>query len=313
MKTYQQNQLTMFQSVLRFFAEAGAPLAAIKRINVGRLQLAEVVDRIGAAAQAQDHGTTGITEERKALKAAAAQRGEVMRLLVVALTDDAALRGELKQPLSKKGLGKDAELLAYLRRVLAAVATLGPEELVEAGYDAQVHAGLQADIQRLAETQGAARQVTTGTSSATDALEGLIDEATAVLTEQLDPLVAAQRLTRPELVAQYEAARRIVKTAARRTAEYRGVAQFRKPTLVYDRREAGLPQPTLGNRSGKGLTLRYYTAMTSTAAPAPGQGVVVKHKTDQQLADYSKLGAEDAPYLLVVLEQVDGEGRWVVR
>ncbi|GAB3835910.1 hypothetical protein GCM10028821_33390 [Hymenobacter jeollabukensis] len=303
----------MFRTVLGFFEQAGGPLLTVKRIEAGRASLAGVMARLEAAAAAQDHSTTGLTLDRKALKARAGQRAEVLRLLVLALTDDAGLRGELKLPLSKKQLGKDVELLAYLRKIDGAVGTLKPADLAEAGYEEQVRTDLRADIQALTDTQGAARQVETGTSTATGTLEALIDEATRVLDEQLDPLVTAQQLKHPELVTQYEAARRIVKTAARRKAEYRGVARYGKPVLVYDRREAGVPQPTLGNRSGKGLTLRYYTAMTSTAAPAPGQGVVVKHKTDQQLADYSGLGAAEAPYLLVVLEQVDGEGRWVVR
>lgn len=313
MNTKQQNQLAMYQTVLRFLEEAGAPLVAVKRIEAGRQQLAGVVARIGASSEAQDRDTTGITGDRTALKAAAAQKAEVLRLLVLALTDDAALRGELKTPLSKKLLGKDAELLAYLRKIEGAVDTLDKNDLEDAGYDEAVRLSLQQDLKQLTDTQGAARQVTTGSSTATDTLEGLFGEATEVLEEKLDPLVAAQQLKHPELVAQYEAARRIVKTAARRKAEYRGVAQYGKPALVFDRRDAAVPQPTLGNRSGRGLTLRYYTASSPTAAPAAGQGVVVKHKTDQQLADYSRLGEVDAPYLLVVLEQVDGEGRWVVR
>lgn len=303
----------MYQTVLGFFEGAGAPLVAVKRIAAGRQQLAGVVQRIGASSEAQDRDTTEITGDRTALKAAAGQKAEVLRLLVLALTDDAALRGELKQPLSKVVKGKDAELLAYLRKIEGAVGGLKPADLADAGYDEQVRLGLQQDIRQLTSTQGAARQVTTGSSTATDTLETLFGEAAGVLAEQLDPLVSAQQLKHPELVAQYEAARRIVKTAARRKAEYRGVAQYGKPALVFDRRDAGLPQPTLGNRSGRGLTLRYYTAASPTAMPTAGQGVVVKHKTDQLLADYDKLGAADAPYLLVLVEQVDGEGRWVVR
>jgi len=39
----------------------------------------------------------------------------------------------------------------------------------------------------------------------------------------------------------------------------------------------------------------------------------VKHKTDVHLDSYAKLNADpDAPYLLVLLEGVDGEGRWLV-
>jgi hypothetical protein len=125
--------------------------------------------------------------------------------------------------------------------------------------------------------------------------------------------VKAQQLAQPELVLQYEAVRRIVRTAARRVPEYRGATLPGKPALVYDRREAGVVAPMLGNRSGRGLTLRYYTAATPAALPEAGQGLAVKNKAEVHLPDYSKLGAADAPYLLVVQEQLDGEGRWVVR
>ncbi|MCR5886584.1 hypothetical protein LRS06_02105 [Hymenobacter sp. J193] len=313
MKTYQQNQLTMYGAVLRFLAEDGAALAAIKRIGAGRVALAAVVTRLQTAAAAQDQNTTEITQDRRQVKAEAAGKAEALRLLVVALTPDAALRGELKQPLSKTLAGKDAELLRYLRRIDEAVGTLAATDLTDAGYDPKVRTALQADIKTLTDTQGEARQVITGASTATDTLETLLEEAKAVLDEQLDPLVLAQRLKHPELVAQYEAVRRLVKTAARRTPQYRGVAHYNQPVLVFDRRTAGLTSLTLGNRSGKGIALRYYTAAEPTARPAEGQGLLVKHKTDVHLSDYGPLGDAEAPYLLVLLEQVDGEGRWVVR
>jgi len=313
MTTKQQNQVTMYEAVLRFFSEAGAPLVNIKRIGAGRDTLAALVARIAAVEKAQDHSTTGITRARKDVKAEAAQKAEILRLLITTLSSDAALLGNLSAPLSRVVKGKDAELLSYLRKIDQAVNTLAAQDLADAGYDPAVRTTLQADIKELDDTQGAARQLETSTSTATGQLEQLFAEANTVLDKTLDPLVSAQQLAQPALVTQYEAVRRVVRTAATRGAEYRGVARYGKPTLVYDRRDTGLPQPTLGNRSGKGLTLRYYTALTSTAAPAPGQGVVVKHRTDRQLADYSQLGVEEAPYLLVLLEQVDGEGRWVVR
>lgn len=124
--------------------------------------------------------------------------------------------------------------------------------------------------------------------------------ANELLETQPDPFVKAQQLARPELVLQYEAVRRLVRTAASRAAEYRGATLPGKPPLVYDRREAGVAAPMLGNRSGRGLTLRYHTAATLTALPEAGQGLAVKNKVELHLPDYSKLGAEDAPYLLVV-------------
>ncbi|MBD2716281.1 hypothetical protein KBK19_14675 [Microvirga sp. STR05] len=313
MNTKQQNQVTMYAAVLRFFEEAGAPLVAIKRIAAGRETLAGLVDRIGVASEAQEHTTTGVTRDREVVKAEAAQKAEILRLLVVALTTDAALRGELKTPLSRMLKAKDAELLRYLKKVDDAVDTIEKTELTDAGYDPQVRQTLQTDLAELLATQGAARQIETGTKVATETLPLLLEQATTVLETQLDPFVKAQQLARPELVAQYEVARRIVRTAARRGTEYRGATVPGRPVLVYDRREAGVVAPMLGNRSGKGLTLRYYTAAAATDLPGKEQGLAVKNRAEVHLPDYSKLGPEDAPYLLVVQEQLDGEGRWVVR
>jgi hypothetical protein len=269
------------------------------------------------AADAQDRPTTGVSRSRETVKAEAAEKAEVLRLLVVALTEDPTQRAALKTPLSKRLNGKDADFLTYAADVANAVGTLKPADLKDAGYDPAVLATLRADVAELTDTQGAARQIQAGTTTATDQLADLLKQASAVLDDTLDPLVGAQALAQPALVAQYNEVRRTQHTAARRRPRYRpryrGVAGPGAPVLVFDRREAGLPAPTLGNRSGKGVQLRFYTAAAPTAHPAAGQGVVVKHKTDVHLDSYAKLNADpDAPFLLVLLEGVDGEGRWLV-
>ena len=313
MQTAQQNKVTMLQTVLRFLAEAGQALAAIKRIGAGRDALAAVVVRLLAVATNQEQPTTGVTRTREMAKAEAAEKAEVLRLFVIALSDDPTRRAALKEPLSKRLKGKDADFLAYLAAIAAGVATLKPADLKDAGYDPAVLAILNADRAELADTQGAARQIEIGTSAATDELPALLAAADAVLAEQLDPLVRAQALAQPALVAEYDKARRILKTTARRRPRYRGLVPAGTVGLVLDRRAAGLPDPTLGNRSGRGRVLRFYTAATATARPLPEQGVLVKHRTDLHLTDYARLGPDaDAPYLLVVLEGVDGEGHFVV-
>lgn len=313
MDTKQQNKVTMLQTVLRFLDEGGQPLLAIKRIAAGREALAAVAAQVLAVAKTQEQPTTGVTRTRETVKKEAAERAEVLRLFVVALTDDPTRRAALKQTVGKRLQGKDAEYLAYLAAIAEGIATLQPADLADAGYDPKVLLALAADRAELEKTQGAARQIEIGTSAATDELPGLLQAADAVLAQQLDPLVRAQALAQPALVAEYDKARRILKTAARRRPRYRGLLPAGTVGLVFDRRTAGLPDPTLGNRSGRGRVLRFYTAATPTARPLPGQGVPVKHRTDLHLADYARLGPDaDAPYLLVVLEGVDGEGHFVV-
>ena len=303
----------MLQAVLRFLTEAGAPLAAIKRIGMGRDALADTVAAVQAAAASQAVPTTGVTRSREAVKAETADKAEVLRLLVQVLSPDATQRAALKEPLSKLLRGKDADFVAYAQAVADAVATLPPADLTDAGYNPAVLKTLQADLAELTATQGESRQIQAGTEVATEQLTQLLKQATDVLDTQLDPLVRAQVLAQPVLVAEFEVVRRLQHTAAQRRSRYRGVAAPGTAVLVYDRREAALPDPTLGNRSGKGQVLRFYTAATATARPAEGQGVLVKHKTDVHLESYAKLGPDpDAPFLLVALEGVDGAGAWLV-
>ena len=314
METYQQNKLTMLQAVGLYLENGGASLAAIKRIGAGAKALADVVGRIEEAATKQATPSSGSTRSREEVKAEAGAKAEALRQLIVALSADATLLASVKTPVSKHLTGKDADLLRYLSTIAAGVGTLDPKALADSGYDADVLKTLEADIALLTDTQGATRQIQIGTSGATDALPGLFAEADLVFEKQLDPLVRAQKLAQPEAVKEYDKARRIIHTAARRRPRFGGTVVPGAVALALDRQAAGLPDPILTNRSGKGRELRYYTAATATARPAPNQGVLVKNRAEVHLDTYAKLGPDpDAPYLLVVLEGADGEGHWGVK
>ncbi len=316
METNQQNKLTMLQTVVLFFEDLGKKLAAIKRIGAGRDALAKVVGKLETAAGAQDAPTTGVTRDREAVKKEAAAKAEALRQFVLGVSTDATVRAKLQTAVSRHLHEKDAELLRYFQTIAESIGTLPADDLdpAETGYDAKLLKTLTGDIALLTDTRGAARQIELGTETATADIETLLAEADAVLANTLDRLVKAQKLALPTEVAEYEKARRIVHTATRRRPRYAGTVAAGAAALVYDRRTAGRPDPTLTNRSGRGRTLRYYTAATATAQPAAGQGVMVKNRTEVHLTDYAKLGPDpDAPFLLVVLEGVDGEGHWGVK
>jgi len=314
MDTKQDNKVTMLQTVLLFLAGAGKKLADIARIGKGRDALEGLVGQIVQVGKAQNKPTTGVTLTREEVKAEAAKKGEVLRLLSVTLTEDDTLQAELKTPVSKMEQGKDDDYVKYLQAIAAAIGTLEAKDLTESGYDAKVLTGLNTDIKALTDTAGAARQIQLGTTAATDELPELFGQVDVLLEKTLDPLVKAQKLSLAEEVAGYEKARRIIHTAARKRARFSGTVAPGAVVLVYDRHTAGVVDPTLGNRSGRGRALRFYTADSPTARPLPGQGVLVKHKTDLHLESYARLGPDaEAPYLLAVLEGIDGEGRYVVQ
>ena len=314
METYQQNKLTMLQAVGLYLADGGASLAAIKRIGAGAKALAGVVARLEAAADKQGTTTTGATRSREEVKAEATVKAEVLRQLLVALSPDATLLASLQTAVGSHRHDKDADLLRYLTAIAEGVGTLDAKDLAESGYDPAVLAALQGDIKVLTDTQGASRQIQIGTAGATESLTELFAEADLVFDKQLDPLVRAQHLAQRDAVKGYDKARRILHTAARRRPRFGGTVAPGAVALALDRAAAGLTDPILTNRSGKGRVLRYYTAATATTKPAPGQGVLVKNRTEVHLDTYAKLGPDpDAPYLLVVLEGADGEGHWGVK
>ena len=200
MENYQQNKLTMLQTLGLYLAEGGASLAAIKRIGMGATALAGVVSRIETAVRNQATPTAGATRSREDVKAEAGAKAEVLRQLIVALSPDATLLARVKEAVSKHLHDKDADLLRYLAAIAEGVGTLAKKDLEESGYDAGVLTTLQADLKLLTDTQGATRQIQIGTSGATEALPALFAEADAVLDKQLDPLVRAQKLAQPEAV-----------------------------------------------------------------------------------------------------------------
>ncbi len=316
METIQENKLTMLQTVLLFFQDLGQELLLIGRIAKGRDALADVVGRIKTATTNQGKPTTGVTTTREDTEKEAALKAEALRQFLLGVSTDPTLRAALAKAVSYYLTQKDADLLRYFQVIADGVGTLPPADLdpKETGYDPKLLATLTADVAKLTDTRGAARQIELGTETATAAIETLLAEADGVLAATLDPLVKAQKLALPTEVAKYNKARRIIHTAARRRPRFSGLVAAGAVALVYDRRVAGLPDPTLTNKSGRGRTLRYYTAHSPDARPLPGQGVVVKNRAEVHLTDYAKLGLDpDAPYLLVVLEGVDGEGHWGVK
>ena len=85
------------------------------------------------------------------------------------------------------------------------------------------------------------------------------------------------------------------------------------PLLVYDRQRTAAPSFTLGNRSGRDISLLYYTSTTPDGKPEPGKGQLVKNRETHHLENYEKLGGPDARYLLVQQLELAGEGEFYVQ
>lgn len=308
----------MYQTVIRFFAGQGVPLAAIKLIGLKRDELAAIVTTIEKLTGQQGQTTTGVTGARQALKESVVDTADSLRLLVRALTTDDQLRGQLKTTVAKKLKGDDAQYVAYLKLIGASIGELDPKLLDDAGYDAAVLTPVTEAIGKLTDTTGATRDIRIETTAATEDLDTWFKQATQVLEADhgLDALVHAQKANpaRAELVTRYDEARAIIGTAGqRRRPTYKGVTHYGSPLLVFDRQTTHAPSFTLGNRSGRGISLLYYTAATPDGKPDAGKGQLVKNRETHHLENYDKLGGPDARYLLVQQLELAGEGEFYVQ
>src|SRR4051812_2541512 len=92
MTTEEQDRLTMYQAVIRFFLGLGAGLAAIKLIGAKRDALEVIVNAIVQLTTQQTQTTTGVTLSRAELKESVVVGADSLRLTVRALTTDAQLK-----------------------------------------------------------------------------------------------------------------------------------------------------------------------------------------------------------------------------
>jgi hypothetical protein len=312
MRTEEKNRLTMYQTTATFLAGLGLELQQVPLIKKQFGILTGLIADIVATEARQKQSTVVLTRDRETVKKEATAKGEVLRQQVLSISEDAEVCGNLKQPVSQVLVGDDSDFLAYLRVIEKAGEGLTAAEKTEVTYDTAAHTTLLTDLGELTDTQGAVRQVQIGTSTATAELDPLFERATTLLEQRLDRAVHGQGLLLPKLVEEYEKARRIMHTAAKKALVFKGeVAEV--PVLVYDRRTVGVPAPTLQNRSRKGHTLLFYTADGPTDRPLPGEGLKLKNGAEAHLDSYARLGTADGPYLLVLQLEVTAAGQWRVR
>ena len=309
----QKNHRKMYGNVLAWFATPGAALLKIKLVNTLVGQVTTDVAGLDAQAKLQVDPTTGVTRSRTDVKKEAAEKAEVLRGLVLALSTDNVLTAALAKPVSSALHGADATLLAYCQKIADAIGTLDPKDLTDAGYQEDVLATLNEDLKTLVDTDGQAALMLAGSKTATDSLGPLFTGIDTTLT-RLDKLVHAQQFTQRQLVDQYEALRRLPKTPATHQFRAKGLTPFDVPQLAFNILEESVPTPTLYNTGGRGHEVVFYLGATASSRPRPGQGVLVKNGKKVTLADYSALGtAATEPYLLVMQTSELAAGGWRVK
>ena len=311
----------MYETVVRFLSPGGqgAALGAIKLIGFWGEKLDKQAKAIRAEEERQGTGSSVVTRTRDEVKRTAAEHGEVLRNLLLVLSEDAKLLDALE---AKSALamskGDDQLYRTYLHDIVKGIDALDADLLQDAGYDAKVRTTLVTELAALDNTTGATRDIQIETTAATDLLPELFTEATDILEKKLDRLVDGQKKseTLADLVPMYATARRIVHTPAkRRQPTYRGATRYGAPVLALDRATLDGAGLVLGNKSGKGVTLLYYVSDKPDGAPLPGQGVVVKRNAEVHLGPdtVQKLGEPGARYLLVVQQVMAGDGVFWIR
>lgn len=321
MTTKQEDRVTMYETVVRFLSPGGqgAALGQIKLIGLWRDKLDAKAKAIRAEEERQAQESTVVTRTRDEVKLQAASTGEVLRNLLLVLSEDDVLLAKLEAKATlEMSVGDDQLYRTYLHDIVKGIDALDAALLQDAGYDAKVRTTLVTDLAALDNTTGATRDLQIETEAATDLLPELFTEAATILEKKLDRLVAGQKKseTLADLVPQYETARRVVHTPAKkRKPTYRGATRYGAPVLALDRATLAGADLVLGNKSGKGVTLLYYVADRPDALPMAGQGVVVKRNAEVHLGPdtVQKLGEPGARYLLVIQQVMAGDGEFWVR
>jgi hypothetical protein len=309
----QKNTRKMYGNVLTWFGQAGAALLGVKLINTIVGKVTTDVANLDKEAKRQLASTTVMTRSRTEVKQEAAEKAEALRGLVLTLTTDTKLAGQLKKPVSNYLYGADATFLDYGDAVVAGIGTLDAEEMDDAGYDATLLTTLTTDLQALRDSSGEALLLQKATKAVTDKLPGLFDGIDLQLV-RLDRLVNLQRFGRGELVDQYEALRVLPKTPATQRFRAKGATPFDVPQLAYSILEEDVPTPTFYNTGGRGHEVVFYLGATPTSRPRPGQGLLVKNGKKRLVEDYALLGdPATEPYVLVLQTSELPAGGWRVR
>jgi hypothetical protein len=312
MTTRQQNRINMYQALVRFFSNEGVPLLGIKRIDFLVKQLKVQLAAHETAAGQQNHTPTGATRSRKQVLKEAKDLAEVLRVQARNVLTDTNARADLAKPVAGYGRRDEATLLRYLNLIADVVPTLDVVKLGDVGYVAQNLTDLEADLEWLATTTGAAQDIIDRVAMATDDLTEH-DAALAATRDELTELVRAQRRQQQELVELFNQARKITKSAVSRRRVLQGAAPHGQPALVLDRRQELVTSLTLANRGGSGTELRYYFGATPTALPAAGQGVALSGRKPRHLPSLEVLGDPAHPYLLALQTTLAPDGEYWVQ
>lgn len=309
----QKNTRKMYGNVLTWFGQAGKALLGIKLLKTIVGQVTTAAAGLDQEAKRQPASTTVLTRTRTEVKQEAAEKAEALRGLVLTLTADDTLVGQLKKPVSNYLYGADAAFLDYGDAVAAGIATLDDGEMEDAGYDATLLTTLTTDLAALRKSSGEAVQLQKATKVVTDKLPGLFGEIDKQLV-RLDRLVNLQRFAHAELVDQYEALRVLPKTPATHRFRAKGPTPFDVPQLAYHLLEEDVPTPTLYNTGGRGHEVVFYLGATPTSRPRPGQGLLVKNGKKRLVGDYALLGDPATEHYVLALQTSElPAGGWRVR
>ncbi|HEX8249697.1 MAG TPA: carboxypeptidase-like regulatory domain-containing protein [Pyrinomonadaceae bacterium] len=207
-----QAKLNMYDAVKTVCQDNATTVATINAFKTALDEFKDKISTIKEVAQQKDMATTGIAADKKVRKQnlsriASAVAGAIYAY--AAVTGNNTLKQEVKFKNSDLLRTKDA-LLAPRCQNIHDLGAANVAALADYGINAAKLTELQTAINDFADAAPKPRAAKTTHSTIVASLTQLFDEADAILTERMDPLIGLFAATNPDFVATYQSARIIV-------------------------------------------------------------------------------------------------------
>lgn len=213
MKQNQMNRKHMIEAVVYFMDDKSALWQSIAKIGEVKNQLVQINLSIDTAAEQQQQAQVNAGKIKAELKRTISQKADIMNDLIevyAQMTGNKTLEQSMAQSASDLYKLKNDDMMRQVKQIISE-ATKHQAELVDGyGLTAEQITDLQTDYDQFMELSGQPREYQIKSAVATQSIDELLSQASALLTDQLDNLMKIFKRRDPNFYAGYQKARMVV-------------------------------------------------------------------------------------------------------
>ena len=209
----QTNKKEMFDSINLFMDSNAAKWSSIPKITALKNQFAALIESIGTVAHAQDQAKTYLGKNKTQLKRTVADKADILNDSLEAMAlfnNDTVVAARMKDSFTSLFRLNNVDFMARVKEIIQTADDNAEVLNTDFGVSAEQIAGLKADADLFAETNGLPRAYQIASRQATQELESLFAQANDVLTNGLDKLMSIFRRSDPAFYNGYLPAREVV-------------------------------------------------------------------------------------------------------